>query len=297
MGAFRLACIQVNAGNDLAANIETASELTRAARAAGADFIAFPECVAMMEQGRERSLAAAAPAESHPALAAFRALAAETGAWLLAGSLSIRLENETIANRSYLIDPAGGVRAAYDKIHMFDVVLENKESYQESATYRPGDRAVLAATPWGPLGMTICYDVRFPHLYRDLAQRGAVMLSVPSAFTRPTGAAHWEILLRARAIENAAYVFAPAQCGVHPHGRRTWGHSLIVDPWGEILAAADEEPGYIIAEIDPAKVAEIRRSLPSLVHDRDYALPASPESGMESSGGASAGSRHTAARR
>lgn len=289
--AFRLACIQVNAGNDLTANVEAASRLTRTARTDGADLIAFPECVAMMEQGRERSLAASAPAESHKALAAFRALAAETGAWLLAGSLSIRLEDEWIANRSYLIDPSGGLRASYDKIHMFDVELDDHESYCESATYRPGDRAVLANTPWGPLGMTICYDLRFPHLYRDLAQRGATLLAVPSAFTRPTGEAHWEILLRARAIENAAYVFAPAQCGTHPHGRRTWGNSLIVDPWGKVIAAAGEEPGYIIADIYPEKVAEIRRSLPSLNHDRDYL------SDSDSGEGVSHGSRHTAARR
>lgn len=293
--AFCLACIQVNAGNDLTANVEAASRLTRAARADGADLIAFPECVAMMEQGRERSFAAAATAESHPALAAFRALAVDTGAWLLAGSLSIRLDDEWIANRSYLIDPTGEVRASYDKIHMFDVELDDQESYHESATYRPGDRAVLAETPWGPLGMTICYDLRFPHLYRDLAQRGAVMLAAPSAFTRPTGAAHWEVLLRARAIENAAYVFAPAQCGVHPHDRETWGHSLIVDPWGEVIAAAGEEPGYIIADIDPAKVAEIRRSLPSLNHDRDYSSWDGAAS--DSDDGASDGSRHTAARR
>ena len=293
--AFRLACIQVNAGNDLTANVEAASRLTRAARAAGADLIAFPECVAMMEQGRERSLAAAAPAESHKALAAFRALAVETGAWMLAGSLSIRLDDEWIANRSYLIDPTGAIRASYDKIHMFDVELDDHESYRESSTYRPGDRAVLADTPWGPLGMTICYDLRFPHLYRDLAHRGAMMLAVPSAFTRPTGEAHWEVLLRARAIENAAYVFAPAQCGAHPRGRRTWGHSLIVDPWGEVIAAAGEEPGYIIADIDPAKVAEIRHSLPSLNHDRDYSSCDGAES--DSGDGASDGSRHTATRR
>lgn len=297
MSVFRLACVQVNAGNDLAANIEAAAALARAARGTGADLIAFPECVAMMEMGRERSLAAAEPAETHPALVAFRALAAEIGAWLLAGSLSVRLDGDKIANRSYLIDSTGAVRAVYDKIHMFDVELGEGDSYRESETYRPGDRAVLAATPWGPLGMTICYDVRFPHLYRDLARRGAVMLSVPSAFTRPTGAAHWEILLRARAIENAAYVFAPAQCGVHPHGRRTWGHSLIVDPWGEIIAAAGEEPGLIVADIDPAAVAERRRALPSLSHDRDYALPdeAAPD-GSSGSGGA-IGSHHTAARR
>ena len=219
----------------------------------------------------------------------------ETGAWLLAGSLSIRLEDEWSANRCYLIDSTGAIRAAYDKIHMFDVELNDRETYHESATYRPGDRAVLAETPWGPLGMTICYDLRLPHLYRDLAQRGAMMLAVPSAFTRPTGEAHWEVLLRARAIENAAYVFEPAQCGTDPHGRKTWGYSLIVDPWGEVIAAADEEPGYIIADIDPARATEIRRSLPSLNHNRDYSSwsGADPDNGDA----VSDGSRQTAARR
>ena len=271
---FRLACVQVCAGNDMAVNIDAAAGLARVARAAGADFIAFPECVAMMETGRERVLAKAAPEESHPALAAFRALAAETGAWLLGGSLSVRLAGDRVANRSHLIDAKGAVRASYDKIHMFDVDLEGGESYCESATYRPGESTTLAETPWGLLGMTVCYDLRFPQLYRDLAHAGAIMLSVPSAFTRPTGVAHWEVLLRARAIENAAYVFAPAQCGEHPHGRKTWGHSLIVDPWGTVLTDGGEAPGYVIAEIDPAKVAAVRKSLPSLVHDRTYDAPA-----------------------
>ena len=257
----------------MAANIEAAAGLARAARADGADFIAFPECVAMMETGRARVLANAAPEDSHPALAAFRALAAETGAWLLGGSLSVRLAGDRVANRSHLIDATGRVCASYDKIHMFDVDLEGGESYRESATYLPGESAVLAETPWGTLGMTVCYDLRFPQLYRTLAQAGAILLSVPSAFTRPTGAAHWEVLLRARAIENAAYVFAPAQCGEHPHGRTTWGHSLIVDPWGTVLADAGDEPGYVIAEIDPARAAEVRASLPSLTHDRRFDAP------------------------
>ncbi len=267
---FRLACVQVNAGNDMAANIEAASAFARRARADGADFIAFPECVAMMEMGRERTLAKAHPEETHPALAAFRALAGELGVWLLGGSLAVRLEEDRVANRSYLIDPSGKAIASYDKIHMFDVDLDGGESYRESATYRPGGNLTLADTPWGRLGMTVCYDLRFPQLYRDLAHAGATLLSVPSAFTRPTGVAHWEVLLRARAIENGAYVFAPAQCGEHPYGRRTWGHSLIVDPWGTVLADGGEVPGYVIAEIDPAKVDEVRRSLPSLTHDRPY---------------------------
>lgn len=270
---LRLACVQVNAGNDMAANIEAASALARAARKDGANFIAFPECVSMIEMGREAVLAKAAAEDNHPALAAFTNLAAELGVWLLSGTLSVRLEGDRVANRSYLMDPAGKVRAQYDKIHMFDVDLEAGESYRESATYRPGEAARLVDTPWGLLGMTVCYDLRFPQLYRDLAQAGASLLSVPSVFTRPTGRAHWEILLRARAIENGAYVFAPAQCGEHPHGRLTYGHSMIIDPWGDILAEAGEEPGYIVADIDMAKVLEVRSALPSLTHDRSYTPP------------------------
>lgn len=270
---LRLACVQVNAGNDMAANLTAADELARAAQKDGATFIAFPECVSMIERGRDAVLAKAAPEADHPALAAFCDLAAELRIWLLGGTLSVKLDEDRVANRSYLIDTTGTIQARYDKIHMFDVDLEAGESYRESATYRPGEAATLAATPWGKLGMTVCYDLRFPHLYRDLARAGAVLLSVPSAFTRPTGRAHWEVLLRARAIENGAYVFAPAQCGEHPHGRLTYGHSIIIDPWGEIVAEAGEEPGYIIADLDMAKVAEVRRSLPSLTHDRSYAGP------------------------
>lgn len=272
-GVFRLACIQVNAGDDLARNIDAAVDLARTAATEGADFIAFPECVSMMAEGRRAVLAAAVAQENHPALAAFRALAAETGAWLLAGTLSIRLAGEQVANRSFLIDSGGNIVADYDKIHMFDVDLGTGEIYRESRTYKPGARAVLAATPWAVLGMTVCYDLRFPAIYRQLAQAGATLLSVPSAFTRPTGEAHWETLLRARAIENGAYVFAPAQCGVHPGDRSTWGHSLIVDPWGRVLADGGEGTGFIIAEIDPARVAEARRSLPSLEHDRPFDSP------------------------
>jgi predicted amidohydrolase len=271
---FRLACVQVNAGNQMTANIEAVARLARAARGDGAEFIAFPECVAMMEMGRDAVLAQARPEETHPALAAFCDLARELKVWLLSGSLSVRLLGDKVANRSFLINDDGVVQARYDKIHMFDVDLEDGESYRESATYQPGAAAKLAETPWGMLGMTVCYDLRFPHLYRDLAKAGAELLAVPSAFTRPTGESHWEVLLRARAIENAAYVFAPAQCGEHPHGRLTHGHSLIIDPWGEVLADGGDAPGYIIAEIDPAKVGEVRRSLPSLTHDRPYRGPA-----------------------
>ena len=215
-------------------------------------------------------------------LAALREVAQETGVWLLIGSLAIDLSREPgtaggehrLANRSYLVDPGGAVVAHYDKIHMFDVDLAGGESYRESNAFRPGGRAVLAETPWGVLGMTVCYDLRFPHLYRTLAQAGADFLAIPSAFTVPTGKAHWHVLLRARAIENGCLVFAPAQWGEHAEGRRTYGHSLIVDPWGEVLADAGEGVGIVSARIDLAAIAKARRMVPSLQHDRPFTEPA-----------------------
>jgi predicted amidohydrolase len=215
----------------------------------------------------------AQPEASHPALAGFREAAAKAGAWLLIGSIGVKVEGERLANRSYLIDNSGTVVAKYDKIHMFDVDLAGGESYRESATFRPGDRAVLAETPWGLLGMTICYDLRFPHLYRALAQAGAQFISIPAAFTRPTGSAHWHVLMRARAIETGCFVIAPAQCGEHAQGRKTYGHSLIVAPWGEVLADGGDDVGIVSAQIDTAKIGEVRRMVPSLQHDRPYAAP------------------------
>ena len=266
---FVVACIQTNAGPALAPNLDAASALVLEAREKGADFILLPENVAMMEAGRKGMLAHAKPEESHPALAHFCALAKETNAWLLAGSLAVQLDDGGLANRSFLLDGAGQIVARYDKIHMFDADLENDESYKESDIYRSGDRAVLAETPWGDVGLTICYDLRFPGLYRDLAKAGASYFAVPSAFTRVTGKAHWHALLRARAIENGAYVFAPAQCG--SHGRRqTFGHALIVDPWGEVLGDGGGSPGIVLARIDPSKVAAARRKIPSLQHDRPF---------------------------
>jgi predicted amidohydrolase len=270
---FRLACVQVNAGGDIDSNIAAASALVREARNAGADFIALPECVALMEPNKKRILSLATDESACRPLAAFRDLARDTGAWLLAGTVVVTAQDGRLANRSCLIAPDGAVRARYDKIHMFDVDLPGGESYRESATYRPGEEAVTAALPWGGLGMTVCYDVRFPKLYLALGQAGADFISVPSAFTRQTGIAHWHVLLRARAIETGAYVFAPAQCGEHPGKRFTFGHSLIVNPWGEVLADGGEAPGYVIAEIDPAKVAAARRAIPSLAHERRFAAP------------------------
>lgn len=200
-------------------------------------------------------------------------LAKELSVWLLIGSLSIKLLDEPrVANRSYLIAPTGSVVTSYDKVHMFDATLAGGEVYRESAKCRPGTSLKVASLPWGKIGLSVCYDVRFPHLYRALAQAGAVFLSVPAAFTRPTGAAHWETLLRARAIENGCYVFAPAQCGEHPGGRRTYGYSLIVDPWGRVLADGGEEPGIVCADVDVAAVAEARAAVPSLQHDRPFTV-------------------------
>ena len=273
---FKIACIQTSSVRELAPNLDIVAAQIRAARAGGADLIALPENVAMMEPEGAKLCAKAQSEEKHEALAAFRDLALETGAWILAGSLAVKLPEGLIANRSYLIGADGAIKARYDKIHMFDVDLDNGESYRESATFRPGEEAILAETPWGLLGMTVCYDLRFPHLYRSLAQAGAIMISVPSAFTQTTGRAHWHVLQRARAIETGAFIIAPAQCGVHAEGRRTFGHSMIVDPWGEILAEAGEEPGIIAAGIDLARVAKARGMVPSLRHDRDFAVPESP---------------------
>jgi predicted amidohydrolase len=272
---FTVACLQLTSGPEVAGNIAMTSRMVREARKAGADFILTPENTGLMAPRRELILSLAEPEESHPAVPAFQALAAEIGAWLLIGSLAIKLSPTQCANRCYLFDPKGRIAARYDKIHMFDVDLASGERYRESATFRPGRQAVTADLPWGRLGITICYDLRFAHLYRALAKVGASFLSIPSAFTRPTGEAHWHVLMRARAIETGCFVFAPAQTGVHEGGRKTYGHSLIVAPWGEVLADGGLEPGIISARIDPAKVAEARGMVPSLTHDRDFAAPVS----------------------
>jgi deaminated glutathione amidase len=273
---FVAACVQFTASRDYEPNIRTLGTLIRRAREGGADLVLTPENSGLIEpDGRLRREKAREEA-NHPALSALKEIAQETGVWLLLGSLAIDLSREgekRQANRSFLIDPEGAVRARYDKIHMFDVDLESGESYRESRAYRPGERAVLAALPWGTLGMSVCYDLRFPQLYRALAQAGADFLSVPSAFTVPTGKAHWHVLLRARAIETGSFVFAPAQWGEHAEGRRTYGHSLIVDPWGEVLADGGEEVGVVSARIDPARIAQARRMVPSLSHDRPFTPP------------------------
>ena len=278
--AFNAACVQFTAGPDPAPNLQQVSELIRRARSAGADLIMTPEVSNFIESGRRRRDKARHEADD-PFLAGMRELARETGAWILVGSLVIdpagepgaEASEERLANRSFLIDAQGAIVARYDKIHMFDIDLPGGESYRESNAYRPGGRSVVAETPWGRLGMTVCYDLRFPHLYRTLAQAGADFLAVPSVFTVPTGTAHWHVLLRARAIENGCFVFAPAQWGEHAGGRRSYGHSLIVDPWGEVLADRGEETGIITAQIDPARIAKARGMVPSLQHDRSFTPP------------------------
>ncbi len=268
--SFRAACLQMNSGSDLAANLDQLKRMAAGAAGNGAQFVLSPEYCLMMDGSGRVMREGALPADGGAVLADLQQLAADLNIWLLAGSLTLKTGDERIVNRSFLIQADGAIAATYDKIHMFDVTLPDGKVIRESSAYRPGDQAVIAAMPWGKLGMTICYDVRFPHLYRALAQQGAEFLSVPSSFQRQTGKAHWHTLLKSRAIENAAYVLAPAMCGEHPGNRQTYGHALIVDPWGEVLADAGEEPGIIYADIDPARVAKIRGMMPSLQHDRPY---------------------------
>jgi predicted amidohydrolase len=272
MEKFRAACVQLCSGDNVAENIRHASDLIRAAAADGARFIATPENTSLMAPDGGAKLAQSFDEAHDPALPSFTALAKELGVWLLVGSLAIKVSETKTANRSFLIDPKGAITARYSKIHLFDVDLPSGETYRESRTVEGGGEAVLAETPWGRIGLTVCYDLRFPQLYRRLAKEGAFALTVPSAFTETTGKAHWHVLLRARAIENGAFVIAPAQGGRHANGRRTYGHSLIVSPWGEILAEGGTEPGVFAAEIDPALSAAARAEVPSLRHDREFTL-------------------------
>ncbi len=271
--AFKLACLQMNSGSDIAANLSTLKQMITTAADEGAQLVMAPEYALLMDGSGRVMREGSLPTDGGEALREMQALAAKLKIWLLPGSLTLRGDDERIINRSYLINAGGSIVASYDKIHMFDVTLPDGKVIRESSAYRPGESAVIAQTPWGKLGMSICYDLRFPQLYRTLAQGGAEFLSIPSSFQRQTGKAHWHTLLRARAIENAAYVFAPAMCGEHGGNRQTYGHALIVDPWGEVLADAGEEPGIIYAQIDAARVAKIRSMMPSLQHDRPYAVP------------------------
>lgn len=268
----RAACIQLNAGPDIRSNLDAAGVLIREAAGQGARFIATPENTCHMRGSAEGKLKSALPEETHPGLPFFSGLARELGVWLLIGSMGIRLDDR-LANRAFLFSDTGEIVARYDKIHLFDVDLPTGERHRESDTVRPGDRAVTADLPWGRIGLSICYDLRFARLYRDLAQAGASILAVPAAFTVPTGQAHWHVLLRARAIETGSFIIAPAQCGAHEGGRKTYGHSLIVGPWGNVLAEAGDEPGIIFADLDVSAVAKARQAIPALLHDREYGRP------------------------
>ncbi len=269
---FTAGLVQMRSGLSPQANLDAAAGLIRQARERGAQYVLTPEMTNILEVKRERLFAAIVPEESDATLAALRELARRLGIVLHVGSLAIKLSAERAANRSFLIDESGEIVARYDKIHMFDVDLAGGESYRESRNYRPGEVAVTADLPWGRLGLTICYDLRFPALYRALAEAGSSFVAIPSAFTRQTGQAHWHVLNRARAIENGVFVFAAAQGGLHENGRETFGHSLIVDPWGSIIAEADAEPGVVLASIDPGEVTAARAKIPSLSHGRRFEM-------------------------
>ena len=269
---FKVALIAMRSGRDPRGNLDAVLAGVDEAKRAGADYVQTPEMTNVMEVKRDRLFANIFADESDPTLATLREVARKLGIYIHIGSLAIKASPEKAVNRSFLIDRSGEIVARYDKIHMFDVDLAGGESYRESNTYRPGELAVISDLPWGRLGLTVCYDLRFPALYRALAEAGASFLAIPSAFTRQTGEAHWHVLIRARAIENGCFVFASAQGGTHENGRETYGHSLIVDPWGRVLAEGGAEPGLVMAEIDPAEAAAARAKIPSLRHGRRFEL-------------------------
>ena len=267
---FRVGLIQTRSGRSPAANLDAVVKLIGEAKEGGASYVQTPEMTNILAANRAQLFATVVEEKSDPSLAAFRELARKHAIHLHIGSLAVKHTDDRASNRGFLIDPRGEIVARYDKIHMFDVDLANGESYRESNNYAPGESAVVSDLPWGRLGISICYDVRFPALYRALAEAGATMLTVPSAFTKQTGEAHWHVLNRARAIENGSFVFAAAQGGKHENNRETYGHSLIVDPWGRVLAEGGTEPGVVIAEIDPTEIAKARSRIPSLRHGRRF---------------------------
>jgi deaminated glutathione amidase len=269
---FRAALVQLRSSRSVDANLDAAERLIRRAASGGATYVQTPENTALMELKPELTVATAETEEANAALARFRTLARDLGIHLHIGSLAIKLDASRVANRSYVLDPQSEIAARYDKLHLFDVDLAGGESHRESATCRPGGKAVVVDLPFGRLGLSICYDLRFPQLFRALALEGAELIAIPAAFTRQTGQAHWHVLTRARAIETGAFVLAATQGGLHENGRATFGHSLIVSPWGEVLAEAGEEPGVIFAEIDLAASTEARARIPVLKHGRDFEI-------------------------
>ena len=270
--SFNAAMIQMRSGLDPTANLAAALKSINEAKEAGADYVLTPEMTNILAANCEQLFAKIVTEERDATLTTLREVARKLAIYIHIGSLAIKTSPEKAANRSFLIDRRGEVVARYDKIHMFDVDLAGGESYRESNTYRPGELAMVADLPWGRLGLTVCYDLRFPALYRALAEAGASFLAIPSAFTRQTGEAHWQVLQRARAIENGCFVFAAAQGGKHENGRETYGHSLVVDPWGRILAEGGTEPGVVMAQIDPSEVVAARSRIPSLHHGRRFEL-------------------------
>jgi predicted amidohydrolase len=274
---LRIAALQMNSGTDPGPNLDALAALARDAAAQGAQYALSPEVSVVFAENREGLRAVAGPWEGNPAIARCAGIARETGLFLHLGSLAVALEDGRFANRSVLLRPDGSVAATYDKIHLFDATLPGVREYRESAAYAGGDVAVVAEAAGIRLGMTICYDVRFPALHRALAVAGADLISVPAAFTVPTGEAHWEVLLRARAIETGCYVIAAAQAGRHQNGRTTYGHSMIVDPWGRVVGAlGGEGAGVLVADIDPDAVAEARERVPALANARRFSLSVNP---------------------
>lgn len=266
----RIGLIQLNSGNEVAQNLDIIEAYIREAHSGGAEFISTPETSHLMEMNRDAVLSKAKSESEDEGVRRFAALAGELGIWLHIGSLIIKVGAEKLANRAFLFSPEGEIAARYDKLHLFDVDLPGGESYRESRLYQAGEKAVVAETSFAKLGMSICYDLRFPYLYRDMADSGANILLIPAAFTQKTGEAHWHTLMKARAIETGCYVVAAAQTGVHATGRGTYGHSLVINPWGEVLVDAGTEIGVTLVDIDLAKVEETRLIMPSLKHTRTY---------------------------
>ncbi len=269
--SVKVACIQLNSGPDIEENLKQAGALIRDAAKDECEFIATPENTDFMRKTSALSVETALEANKHPGIPFFSFLAKELSVWLLIGSMRIKVSDNQVVNRSFLFRDTGQLVASYDKIHLFDVSLPNGEDYRESDHVLPGEKAVIINTPWRKLGMSICYDIRFPQLYRSMAQNGAEIMAVPAAFTAHTGAAHWETLLRARAIETGSFVIAPAQCGAHEGGRQTHGHSMIVGPWGQVLAEKTvNTAGIISRKINLIDVTKARKAIPSLQHDRAF---------------------------
>lgn len=271
MTTLKVGCVQLNSGPDIQENLKQAGQLITEAARSGCELIVTPENTDFMRESSALTVKTALETDKHPGFPFFSMLAKELSVWLLIGSMKIKVSDNKVVNRSFLFRDTGQLLVSYDKIHLFDVDLPNGESHRESDSVEAGNRAVVVNTPWTKLGMSVCYDVRFPNLYRSLAQHGAEIIAVPAAFTAHTGEAHWETLLRARAIETGSFIFAPAQCGQHEGGRKTYGHSMIVGPWGQVLAEKVEDtPGVIFRKIDLLDVIKVRRAIPSLQHDRNF---------------------------